>query len=289
MNSETLKKILKLRFLLSKKSQRSFSGLYKSAFKGTGLTFRDFREYARGDDVRSICWPLTAKMGQPYVKTFEEDRGNTFILMVDISASSYIGAKNWAKSDVIHQIASLIALASEQNQDHISLLLFSDRVEHYVPPMKGRNHTMRIIKDIYSFKAQSKKTDLRQSCLYLKNILKKKCYIFLISDFLYEDFEQSLRLLRQAHQVTAVIVRDPFEKAFPKLGFIDFEDVESGEQVVVDTSSAVFQREHQRLIEEAEKEREKKLKQAKVDYFYIQTDKDIFKPFLDFMQRKNEK
>jgi len=288
LNSEILKTVLKLRFLLAKKSKRSFMGAYRSAFKGSGLTFSDFREYTDGDDVRSISWPLTAKMDKPYIKMFEEDRGSTFVLMVDVSASSAFGTQNYSKKEVIHQLASLLALATEQNHDQLSLLLFSDRTEHYVPPKKGRNHTLRIIRDIYNFKPQSRKTDLTEPFRHLENVLKKRCYIFLLSDFIMEDFEQPIRRLKHNHDVTAIIVRDPMEQNFPKLGLMDLEDMESGQKITVDSSSSYFQEQYCTMMKNHRKKTAQQLKKAGADYFHIQTNEDIFKPFIQFMQKKSK-
>ena len=262
-------------------------GAYRSAFKGSGLTFSDFREYTDGDDVRSISWPLTAKMGKPYIKMFEEDRGSTFVLMVDISASSAFGSHPYNKKEVIHQLSSLLALAVEQNQDQLSLLLFSDQTEHYVPPKKGRNHTLRIIRDIYNFKPRSRKTDLTEPFRHLENVLKKRCYIFLMSDFMMERFEQPLRRLRHRHDVTAIVVQDPLEKTFPKLGLMDLEDMESGQKITVDSSSSYFQKQYRTMMQSHRKNTEQQLKKAGVHHLYIQTNEDIFKPLIEFMQRKN--
>ncbi len=286
MNSEILKTVLKLRFLLAKKSKRSFMGAYRSAFRGSGLTFSDFREYTDGDDIRSISWPLTAKMGKPYIKMFEEDRGGTFVLTVDVSASSSFGSRHHSKREVIYQLSSLLALAVEQNQDQLSLLLFSNRTEHYVPPKKGRNHTLRILRDIYNFKPQSRKTNFAEPLRHLENVLKKRGTIFLLSDFMTDSFEQPLRRLQQRHDAVAVVVQDPLEKTFPKLGLIDLEDMESGQKITVDSSSSSFQERYQEMMKNRRKITEKQLKKSGVHYLYIQTNEDIFKPLIQFMQRK---
>ena len=288
MNSEILKTVLKLRFLLAKKSKRSFMGAYRSAFRGSGLTFSDFREYTDGDDVRSISWPLTAKMGKPYIKMFEEDRGSAFVLMVDISASSAFGSRHQSKKEVIYQLSSLLALAVEQNQDQLSLLLFSDRTEHYVPPGKGRNHTLRILRDIYNFKPRSRKTNLTEPFRRVENVLRKRCTIFLLSDFMTDLFEQPLCRLRQRHDVTAVVVQDPLEKTFPKLGLMDLEDMESGQKITVDSSSSSFQERYHAMMKNHKQNTEKQLKKSGVHYFYVQTNEDVFKPFIQFMRRKSK-
>lgn len=285
MNPKALKKILKLRFLLSKKSSRAFSGSYKSKFKGTGLTFSDFREYSVGDDFRSISWPLTAKIGKPYIKVFEEDRGQTFVLMIDVSASSAFGSEN-SKAEVIEQLASLIAFMAEKNQDLVSLLLFSDEVEHYVPAGKSRNHILRIIRDIQSIQPKSKKTNIDKACHYLQKILKKKSYIFLMSDFFIDDMQKSLRLLRQKHNVVGIVIEDALDTEIPSLGLVDLEDIETGQTALVDTSSYFFKKDYREQMKTQKNKRELIFKKIGMQYFYVETGKDIFKPFIRFIQKQ---
>ena len=289
MNSDILKTILKIKFLLKKKSQNSFIGSHRSAFRGTGVDFSDFREYSPGDDVRSVSWPLTAKMGKPYIKVFEEDRGSLFVLMLDVSASSWFGTRKQTKKEVSSQLASLIALSAEQNKDQVSLLLFSDQVERYIPPSKGRGHIFRLIQEIYQCQPKSKKTQFKEPCRYLERILKKRSYIFILSDFMTDDFESSFQNLSRRHEAAAVIVQDPLEKSFPPLGLMDLEDAESGKLKTVDSSSSYFQKKYSEAQLDLQKKRETLLKKAGVDYFYVNTNEDIFKPFISFMQKKKKR
>ena len=286
MNSEILKKILKLQFSLRTKSKQAFLGSYRSAFRGTGIDFSDFREYTPGDDVRSVSWPLTAKMGKPYVKLFEEERGLNFVLMIDVSASSSFGSVGVTKLEVIQQISALLALSAERNKDQTGLLLFSDQVEHYVPPKKGRNHVFRIMKDIHSFQAQSKKTQFKEPCAYLSQVLKKRSYIFILSDFLSENFEKPLQFLNCRHDTVGIIIQDPLEKKLPSAGLIELEDIETGKMMIVDTSSSQFQKDYQQKTQEIRNKREKILKKIKLPSIYIQTDEDIFKPLFQFFNKK---
>ena len=286
MNSEILKKILRLQFSLRTKSKQAFLGSYRSAFRGTGIDFSDFREYTPGDDVRSVSWPLTAKMGKPYVKLFEEERGLTFVLMIDVSASSSFGSVGVTKLEVIQQISALLALSAEKNKDQTGLLLFSDQVEHYVPPKKGRNHVFRIMKDIHSFQAQSKKTQFKEPCAYLSQVLKKRSYIFILSDFLSENFEKPLQFLNCRHDTVGIIIQDPLEKKLPSAGLIELEDIETGKIITVDTSSYQFQKEYQEKAQEIRNKREKMLKKINLPSIYIQTDEDIFKPLFQFFNKK---
>ncbi len=273
---------------MTRKSQRAFLGSYRSVFKGSGLTFSDFREYSAGDDVRSVSWPLTAKMGKPYIKVFEEDRGSTFVLMVDVSASSFFGTKNQTKKDVIEQLSALIALSAEKNQDQLSVLLFSNRVEKYIPPSKGRNHTLNVIQQIYSHHPASKKTDFKEPCQHLSRVLKKRCYIFILSDFMAHTSQSYLSRLSHRHDVTGIIVQDPLEEKLPPWGLVDLQDMESGKTQTVDASDFVFRRLYKENLQKRKQDREKMLKQAGIDYFYVSTHHDIFKPFIQFMQKKSK-
>lgn len=287
MNSDILKKVLKIRFALRKKSNRAFLGYYRSAFKGSGLSFADFREYTPGDDMRSVSWPLTAKMGKPYIKLFEEDRGQAVFFMIDISASSYFGSKS-AKFQAMSQALEILILSAEQNQDRTGLLLFSDQVEHYAPLGKGRSHTLRLVRDIHSFKARSRKTHFKESCSYVSKVLKKKSSLFVFSDFLSDDFEKYIPLLSVRHDAAAVIVQDPLEKELPVLGLADVEDAETGNHITIDTSSSRFRQDYYEKAREEEKEREKKLKKLNMQYFYIKTNEDVWKPLVQFFHRKQQ-
>ena len=287
MRAQLLTKVLKMKFLLAKKSKRAFLGSYLSAFKGAGLSFRDFREYGFGDDIRSISWPVTAKMGKPYIKTFEEERGQVFILMVDVSSSSFFGSGR-QKHFTLSEAAAMIILLAEQNQDKTGLLLFSDRVERFIPPQKGPRHTMKVIHCLDSFKPEAKRgTRPAPACHYLKNLLKKKSHIFIMSDFLFDDFEKPFHLLKSVHDLTAVIVRDPLERNIPKWGLLDLQDSETGRTELVDTSAPGFQKKYAGAMSQFEKERERDLKKLKIEYFYVRTNQDILKPFLDFMKKKH--
>lgn len=285
MNSETLKKVLKLRFSLKKKSQRFFLGSYRSAFKGTGVTFSDFRAYEYGDDLRSISWPLTAKMGKPYVKLFEEERGLTFVLMVDVSASSFFGSSEKTKQEVIQEIATLLAFSAEKNQDQVGLLLFTDQIEFYIPPSKGRRHILKIVEKLHSFKPKYKKTSLKTSCSYMCRVLKKRSTIFLLSDLLVPDLKESLKFLSYKHDLNIMIPKDPLEQQIPSLGLVDVVDSETGEKMVIDTSSKRFQQDYKNRALEIQENQENNLKQLKLNYCYLQTNEDTFKSLMKFFNQ----
>ena len=283
MNSEVLKKVLKLRLSLKKKSKQYFLGSYRSTFKGTGMTFSDFRAYEYGDDLRSISWSLTAKMGKPYIKLFEEERGLTFILMIDVSASFEFGSGQNTKKETLQEMASYLAFLVERNQDQIGLLLFSNQVECYIPPSKGKSHVLKIINTLYTFKPKSVQTDFKNPCSYICQVLKKKTTIFLLSDLLSLNFEEPFKRLSHKHDLNVLIFKDPLETELPSFGLIDIIDSETGEPMTIDTSSKRFQKDYKEQSQYLEQEQKNKLKKINLKYFYIYTNRDIFKSLMSFL------
>ena len=284
-----LKKVRLLQLKLRQKVRDLFAGGYQSAFKGQGMVFTDYRKYVPGDDVRAISWPLTAKMGEPYIKIFEEEKGATFLLMMDISGSFDFGTKEF-KGESACELASLIAFSAQRNQDRVGLLLFSDHVEHYVPPTHGLNNVSRLVRDMYSFQRKSVKTDFTPALEFLSHVLKKHCHIFLFSDFFTSsNFIKPLQIIRRRHDVVVGIVRDPFETYLPSLGLLELEDAETGQRRVVDTSSKTFTEQYKAQMKQQKDTVEKALLRSKVDYFYIDTSKDLFKQLLGFIQRRRRR
>ncbi len=284
-----LKKVRLLQLKLRQKVRDLFAGGYQSAFKGQGMVFTDYRKYVPGDDVRAISWPLTAKMGEPYIKIFEEEKGATFLLMMDISGSFDFGTKEF-KGESACELASLIAFSAQRNQDRVGLLLFSDHVEHYVPPTHGLNNVSRLVRDMYSFQRKSVKTDFTPALEFLSHVLKKHCHIFLFSDFFTSsNFIKPLQIIRRRHDVVVGIVRDPFETYLPPLGLLELEDAETGQRRVVDTSSKTFTEQYKAQMKQQKDTVEKALLRSKVDYFYIDTSKDLFKQLLGFIQRRRRR
>ena len=284
-----LKKVRLLQLKLRQKVRDLFAGGYQSAFKGQGMVFTDYRKYVPGDDVRAISWPLTAKIGEPYIKIFEEEKGATFLLMMDISGSFDFGTKEF-KGESACELASLIAFSAQRNQDRVGLLLFSDHVEHYVPPTHGLNNVSRLVRDMYSFQRKSVKTDFTPALEFLSHVLKKHCHIFLFSDlFTSSNFIKPLQIIRRRHDVVVGIVRDPFETYLPPLGLLELEDAETGQRRVVDTSSKTFTEQYKAQMKQQKNTVEKTLLRSKVDYFYIDTSKDLFKQLLGFIQRRRRR
>lgn len=286
---ELLKKVKLLEISTRKKVNNLFLGEYHTAFKGQGMTFSEFREYVPGDDVRTIAWGLTARTGKVYIKKFDEEREMTVILAVDVSGSQDFGSKQFFKGEVAAHIAALLSFAAIGNKDSVGLLLFSDQVELYVPPKKGRGQAMRLLRDLYYHKPASRGTDIAVALDHLYGALKKKAHIFVVSDFLVSGYESALRRLSRKHDTVAVVLEDKLEAEIPKLGLVDFEDPETGETVCVDTSSPVFQREYRQYLEELRARRAGELKRSQVDQITVRTDDDLVKPLLAFFQGRSRR
>ena len=213
-----------------------FAGEYHSAFKGRGMEFAEVREYLRGDDVRTIDWNVTARTGSPYVKVFDEEREQTVMLLVDASASGAFGSVQQMKGEVGVEISALLAFAAIKNNDRVGLLIFTDEVEVFIPPKKGRKHVLRVIRELLYFQPQGKCTSITSALDYLDRVLHRRSVVFLISDFIDEDYERPLQLMRRRHDMVAVSIFDPRERALPDVGFINLQDAETGEQLLVDSS-----------------------------------------------------
>lgn len=238
LTPEELKRIRKVQLKMDHIATDILAGMYRSAFKGRGMEFEEVREFQTGDEVRSVDWNVTARMGTPYVKLFREERELTVILMIDISASTKFGSKSALKSDILHEIGAVLAFSGIKNQDKIGLILFSDHVEHYLPPAKGVRHVLRLIRDIMAFPAQGKKTNLESALRFLGKVHRKRCVVFLFSDFLDDSkWENEMAVIANTHDLIAISITDPREKEIPKAGLIRFMDLESGREMLVDTTS----------------------------------------------------
>lgn len=286
---EILKKVKLLEINTRKLVNNQFAGEYHTVFKGQGMTFSDFREYVPGDDVRSISWALTARTGKTYIKKFDEERELTVILAVDVSGSADFGTGEFFKGEVMTHLAALIAFSATKNKDQVGLLLFSDQIEHFVPPGKGRGHVHRILRDLYYFKPKSRQTKISTALAYLQGILKKKAAVFVISDFMDKDFDQSLRLLGRKHDVTALVVQDGAETKLPAIGVIELQDAESGELVTVDTSSERFRRDFEMELGKRRALRDKLLKQAQVGRVDLNSSQNYVDPLIQFFKSRHRK
>lgn len=263
-----------------------FMGEYHAAFKGQGMTFSEFREYVPGDDVRSISWPVTARTGKPYIKKYDEEREMSVVLAVDVSGSHQTGSQLELKGEVAAHLSALIGFSAALNKDSVSLFLFSDQPEHFVPPKKGRGQIHRVLRDLYYFEPKSRRTSISNGIDYLLGVLKKKAHIFLISDFQESNFERSLSRLSQKHDVVALNVFDPTEREIPKMGLVEFEDPETGELLMIDTSSPVFQRDFKLAQGRHKAQLKEMFIRTRTDLVEIDCGQDIVKPLLKFLKKR---
>jgi len=234
---ELLKKVRKIEIKTRRLSDHIFGGEYHSTFKGRGMTFSEVRQYQFGDDVRNIDWNVTARYNEPYIKVFEEERELTMMLMVDVSGSQLFGTEQQFKNEVITEIAATLAFSATQNNDKIGLILFSNQVELYIPPKKSRSHVLRIIRELIEFKPESKETNLAEALKFMQNVMKKKAIVFVLSDFIADDYHQTMKIVSKKHDVTGIRVYDKHEEAIPNLGLVQMQDEETGELLLVNTSS----------------------------------------------------
>jgi uncharacterized protein (DUF58 family) len=283
---EILKKVKLLEISTRKIVNSLFAGQYKSLFRGQGMTFSEFREYVPGDDVRTISWPVTARTGRVHIKKFDEEREMTLMLAIDVSGSLNFGSGEYIKGEIVAHLSALLGFAAIRNNDHVGLLLFSDQVEHFVPPKKGRGHVQRILRDIYYYEPKSTRTKISAGMDHLRGLLKKKATLFVMSDFRDLDFSHSLRSMAKKHEVIAVVVRDPLEIELPRLGLIDIQDAETGELLSVDTSSASFRRRFKEINSREHLRVENELKSAGVDKIDITSGADFVQPLISYFARK---
>ncbi|WP_150451639.1 DUF58 domain-containing protein [Arenibacter lacus] len=234
---ELLKKVRKIEIKTRRLSDHIFGGEYHSTFKGRGMTFSEVRQYQFGDDVRSIDWNVTARYNEPYVKVFEEERELTMMLMVDVSGSQLFGTNNQFKKEVITEISATLAFSALQNNDKVGLILFTDEVELYIPPKKGRSHALRIIRELLEFSPKSTKTDVGKALKFLTNVMKKKAIVFVLSDFIADDYLQTLRITGKKHDLTGIRIFDEREEQIPNLGVVQMQDAETGTLQLVNTQS----------------------------------------------------
>lgn len=284
---ELLKKIRRIEIKTKGLTNQIFSGEYHSAFKGRGMAFSEVREYQVGDDVRNIDWNVTARFNNPYVKVFEEERELTVMLLIDVSGSVDFGSDDKTKRDLILEIAAVLAFSAISNNDKVGALFFTDTVEKFIPPVKGRKHALRILREIIEFQPTSKKTDLNHVLSYFRNAIKRRSIAFVISDFTNEEpFVDAMRIARRKHDIVGIKVQDKNEEHIPNLGLIELEDAETGLKKWVNTSSKserkklydqFIQRQHDILLQ---------LKKSGVDFTTISTDESHIKPLMQLFKRR---
>lgn len=247
---ELLKKVRKIEIKTRRLSDHIFGGEYHSTFKGRGMTFSEVRQYNFGDDIRNIDWNVTARYSEPYVKVFEEERELTMMLVVDVSGSELFGTESQFKNEVVTEIAATLAFSATQNNDKIGLILFSDKVELYIPPKKGRSHVLRIIRELIEFKPESKQTNLAEALKFMQSVMKKKVIAFVLSDFIADDYRQTMKIVARKHDVTGIRIYDKHEEDIPNLGMVQMQDEETGEFMLVNTSSKTVRKNYSKFYHE---------------------------------------
>ena len=286
--SELIKKVRKIEIKTRGLSHNIFAGQYHSAFKGRGMSFSEVREYQYGDDVRDIDWNVTARFNKPYIKVFEEERELTVMLIVDMSSSLDFGTVNQTKRDMVTEIAATLAFAAIQNNDKIGVIFFTDKIEKFIPPQKGRKHILYIIRELINFEPQSQKTDIKVPLEFLTNAIKKRCTAFMISDFIdNNDYRNAMTIANRKHDLVAIQVYDRRLAQMPKIGLVKFCDAETGEEIYVDTSSAKVQS-HQREWWKTQVARLNEIfNKSRVDSVSISTEQDYVKALLNLFAKRS--
>lgn len=286
---ELLKKVRKIEIKTKGLSNQIFSGEYHSAFKGRGMTFSEVREYAHGDEIRTIDWNVTARFGTPHVKVFEEERELTVMLLVDVSGSQYVGSEAQMKRELIAEICAVISFSAIQNNDKIGALFFTDKTELFIPPGKGKKHILRIIRELIELKPTSEKTDIPDALRHYTNVIKKRSIGFLLSDFKTnnkQELEKSLKIINKRHDLVAVKVKDKNEEELPNIGFVKFEDLESKMTKWVNTSSRKVRKDYKIKALKEESEIKEILKKSGVDFTTVETNKSYIKPLMDLFKHR---
>ncbi|MBP6010312.1 MAG: DUF58 domain-containing protein [Bacteroidia bacterium] len=270
-------------------SAHIFSGEYHSAFKGRGMAFSEVREYTPGDDIRSIDWNVTARFGHPYVKVFEEERELTVILLVDVSASGDFGTKQQFKRQLMTELCAVLAFSAIQNNDKTGVIFFSDRIEKFIPPKKGKTHILRIIRELIEFKPVNRKTDLPVALQYLTNAIKKRSICFLISDFYAENFERELKLANKKHDLVALEIIDPREESLPDIGLVRFEDAETGTSQWIDTGDPAVREAFQKNMQVRSRRNADLFARSGVDTVRLSTDRSYVQPLMQLFKKRGSK
>lgn len=284
--TELLKKVRKIEIRSRGLTRQIFAGQYHSAFRGRGMAFSEVREYQFGDEIRSIDWNVTARFGHPYVKVFEEERELTVMLLVDVSRSGDFGTLAATKREVMTEIAAVLSYSVVVNNDKVGLMLFSDRVEKYIPPKKGRAHMLRIIREMLSFEPQSSGTSLSEPLRFLTNVLRKRCTAFILSDFMAPPFEEALRIASGKHDIVALKISDRREKEIPDVGFIRINDPETGKENWIDTSSSGVRNEYALRWRQHEEKINTTFRNCGVDVAVVGTGEDYIKPLISLFKHR---
>ncbi len=289
IDTEILKKVRKIEIITSRLVNDIFAGEYHSIFKGQGMEFSEVREYILGDDIRTIDWNVSARMGSLYVKKFMEERELTVMLLIDMSSSSKFGTVNNLKSEIAVEISALLAFSAIKNNDKVGVIIFTDKIEKYIPPKKGRTHILRIISEILSFEPEHYQTDLNIALNYLNKVIKRKAIVFILSDFISPDYSKSLAISNKKHDVIALTLNDPREQEIKKSGFLYLEDAETAEQVIVETANPIFQKKFKSETAEKFNNRKALFNSINLDHIEIFTDKSYITSLVGFFKERMKK
>ena len=289
ITKELAKKIRVLQITTRKVVNDVLAGEYGSVFRGRGMEFDEVREYMPGDEIRSIDWNVTARTGHPYVKRFVEERELTVMFLVDLSASGSFGSVRKLKNEIAAELCALLAFSAVKNNDKVGLVVFTDRVEMFIPPKKGTKHVLRVIRELLNFKPRPASTDIEGALDYLGRVTTKRSVVFLVSDFQAEGFEKKMRVLGKRHDLIAVTIVDPREVKLPDVGLIELEDAETGEMVLVDTGSAAVRKRYERLGREERKRLEELFNSTGVDRIEVMTDRDYVPKLVSFFRTREKR
>lgn len=285
--SELLKKVRKIEIKTRGLSSQVFSGEYHSAFKGRGMAFSEVREYTPGDDVRTIDWNVTARFSSPFVKVFEEERELSVVLLVDVSASGAFGTRSQIKQDLITELCAVVAFSASQNNDKIGVIFFSDKIEKFIPPKKGKSHVLRIIRELIEFKPEHQKTNIEVALKYMNNVIKKRSIVFLLSDFYAEsNYRDALKIANKKHDVVALRIADKTEEELPKVGLIKLRDNETGKVMWIDSSDKAFRKQYAVNHLKFEDELKDVFNRSGIDATKIYTHESYIKPLMNLFKNR---
>jgi uncharacterized protein (DUF58 family) len=286
---EVFKKIKKIHIRANYVVNDIFAGEYESAFRGRGMEFEEVREYTPGDDVRDIDWNVTARFGHPFVKVYREERELTIMLLVDVSSSCLFGTQKQLKQELAAEIASVLAFAATKSNDKVGLIIFSDRIEKFIPPKKGKNHVWGVIKEVLEHRPVATKTDITAALNYLNKVARRKAVSFLISDFIADGYDKALRVTNKKHDVISISITDPRELGLPKAGIVELQDAEKGDTLLIDTSDKNFRKGFSLLSKKRLKDRFEMFRSIGVDYIDIRTDIPYIDPIMKFFRMREKR
>ena len=281
---EIIRKVRRIEIRTKRLVNDVFSGEYHSIFKGRGMEFEEVREYQPGDDVRIIDWNVTARYGHPFVKNFKEERELTVMLLVDASSSGEFGTAQRMKGEIAAELCSVLAFSAIKNNDRVGMIIFTDRVEKYIPPKKGSSHVLRLIREVLYFKPQHQRTDINCALEFLGRVMKRRSVVFLVSDFLSSDFEKMLSITNKKHDLIAIKIVDPREIELPDVGFIELEDTETGEQIIIDTKDPEVRRSFSEYALKEKTKIDKGFRSIDLDSIHITTDRPYVEPLMAFFR-----